>query len=623
MRIVSFTPIPEDVEEFGLVHVRFERLGALIVLAGPNGGGKSRVLQLLQHTNGAAGGDRHSARKNSVQARDDYGRVISEHEKGRRSDSADEVARWREEVRTSEQRLSRLDAIKLDQDVRSLNIVSLVPKDLALDDPLNLAPNDALSRARRANNVGVDTLARDALSYIQTAQNRQREATNPEPAGTTEERAKAVEDYRTLSQLIEDLLLTKLTRSVNGEAMLFGRTLGNSRLSDGQKVLLQLAVAVHPSHDDSALVVHMDEPENHLHPAALIFVLDRVRKALPHAQIWVATHSVPLLAHLYAQSPDSLHFVSDGSVTFAGTKPQVVLKGLLGDEEEQAKLLTFLDLPHAVAATQFAAACLQSPTVAEHRTNDAQVNQIRELILRGAKPGRIKLLDLGAGKGRLLGGLAEIEGAHEMFDYVALDTAEDDRSACERQIDLVYGNHTHRWYFDRDALFAHHGEHAFDVVVMCNVLHEIDPSRWLTVVGPDGVVVAALASHGKLLVVEDLRIPVGELPNASGFFLLNTVHLQKLFNADQAPNSQAIVSADAKNDDRLKAHVIPTGYVARADADSRKRAVQALQATAERRLIELRSTPDPSYSAGHLHSLWSQQYTNCGLFLGTIGSQGS
>jgi hypothetical protein len=224
-----------------------------------------------------------------------------------------------------------LSSFSLDEEVDRINVVNFVPKRVDLVDPRSISPVEMSNRAERARATGVDTLWETALSYVQQQQNRNWEATHPDFGGATDEQKTSIASYSLLKSLIEALLGTRLLRTVNGEATLFDKPMALSNLSDGQRILLQLAVAVHPAHDDTGIVLAMDEPENHLHPAALISILDRIRLALPNTQIWIATHSVPLLAHLYDKQPDCLHFVDQGSVTYAGTKPQLVLKGLVGD----------------------------------------------------------------------------------------------------------------------------------------------------------------------------------------------------------------------------------------------------------------------------------------------------
>ena len=45
--------------------------------------------------------------------------------------------------------------------------------------------------------------------------------------------------------LIESFLKAKISRSIDADATLFGKPLADAGLSDGQKILIQLAVALH------------------------------------------------------------------------------------------------------------------------------------------------------------------------------------------------------------------------------------------------------------------------------------------------------------------------------------------------------------------------------------------
>jgi predicted ATPase/SAM-dependent methyltransferase len=618
MRITSFVPSKEALDALGLENVRLSKLGQLVVLAGPNGGGKSRILQLLQQS-ATAEQNRIEARRNYKQQVKDHENALQQNALGNQPVEPHVLDVWRATVISGKAGLARLEAIVLETEVEMIRVVNFVPKRLNLQDPADLPRRELLNRAERAKNTGMDHLSEDALAYIQNKQDRWYEVTHPNFVGS-DARIQIENEYHTLIRLIRALLGTELSRSADSEALLFGKPLGSCSLSDGQKVLLQFIVAVHPTHNDDALVLVMDEPENHLHPSALIAALERIQSALPRAQLWIATHSVPLLAHLYAREPDSLHFVERGTVTFAGTKPEIVLKGLLGDEDEQAKLLNFIDLPRSLASSRFAAACLVEPAVAEHHPGDVQLQQIRTIVTESrVDGGPLRILDFGAGKGRLLAGLVG-DSAHTVgdIDYVAFDSSFSNKGACERQLSETYGSAERRWYSDPDKLFADHGEGTFDVVVMCNVLHEINPDDWLSILGDSGIVHKALSKRGALLIIEDLRVPVGELPNSRGFFLLDTIHLQKLFDVAHGPADTAIRSHDARGDDRLKAHVVSKDLVGRANRGSRIEAIKALQETSGRRLKELRAAGDNSFKAGQLYGLWSQQYTSCALYLQVI-----
>ena len=127
------------------------------------------------------------------------------------------------------------------------------------------------------------------------------------------------DSYKKLVDLIELLLKTTLGRSIDGDATLFGKPLALANLSDGQKVLIQLAVALHAQNGKlDNTVFLLDEPENHLHPSALIEFLDALELVAPSAQFWIATHSVPLLAHIANKEPMAIWYVEDGAISNAG-----------------------------------------------------------------------------------------------------------------------------------------------------------------------------------------------------------------------------------------------------------------------------------------------------------------
>jgi len=130
-------------------------------------------------------------------------------------------------------------------------------------------------------------------------------------------------------------LNTKLDRDKNGDATLFQRRLGDTRLSDGQKILLQFCVALYSQKKSlDELILFLDEPENHLHPEALIEVVDKIIASVTNGQVWIATHSINLLAHF---DPSCIYYMEDGVLRYSGNVPHQVLTGLLGSEDEISK----------------------------------------------------------------------------------------------------------------------------------------------------------------------------------------------------------------------------------------------------------------------------------------------
>jgi ABC-type multidrug transport system ATPase subunit len=211
-----------------------------------------------------------------------------------------------------------------------------------------------------------------------------------------------------------------LDRDENGDATLFNFRLGDAKLSDGQKILLQFCMAIYSKETKiSDLILMLDEPENHLHPEALVGPIDRLVGAVNNGQIWIATHSINLLAHF---DPSNIWYIEEGKVSYAGNKPKTVLDGLLGREDEIHKLSNFLSLPALMATNQFAFECLFEPQSVSTGNDDPQTNQIIASINSLIDGNNIVIvLDFGAGKGRLLSTIRELNSENDTDTKTWLD----------------------------------------------------------------------------------------------------------------------------------------------------------------------------------------------------------
>jgi chemotaxis methyl-accepting protein methylase len=79
-------------------------------------------------------------------------------------------------------------------------------------------------------------------------------------------------------------------------------------------------------------------------------------------------------------------------------------------------------------------------------------------------------------------------------------------------------NSEKKYYNEYTKLISDHAEGTFDVIIMCNVLHEIDTKDWLKLFRKDGLISSLLSKKGLLLLVEDQQIPTGEKAYQKGFF---------------------------------------------------------------------------------------------------------
>lgn len=616
MLITKFIAPADEVSDAGLQAISMDRLGKFVALTGKNGAGKSRVLAkldqyIIQRNQIFSVIDNHRQNIVNYQAAIDSNPPESPHQSG-----------WKNGLTQSQQQLI-FATERVFSTTTTLGVLPFVPKQLNLTDAKGFNKNQLQQYAEQAKNPGLGAFESLCFAHIEKTQERNWNASHQDATQEPSEIAATKDSYTKLVALIEELLKTKLGRSIDGDATLFGMPLAQANLSDGQKVLIQLAVALHAQNGKlDNTVFLLDEPENHLHPSALIEFLDALELVAPSAQFWIATHSVPLLAHIANKEPMSIWYVEEGAISNAGSKPEKVLQGLLGNDAQIANLNNFSCLPAQYAALTFAAESLFPPKTIGGGVGDPQVAQIGGMLsFDESQP--ITVLDYGAGKSRLLAGLdalANDQGKElkNCLDYFAFDFSDADKPHSEAAIAAVYGSAVNKHFLNEDAYFSSKDNGTIDVVVMCNVLHEISAHGWLTLFGVRSLINRALKDNGTLLIVEDQRIPTGEKAHQFGFLVFDTAHLKTLFSIKEADISAGLFrSQDHRGDGRLKAHWIGKELLPRMTSDTRKQAIDELIETAKTQIHQLRNAA-PDYKVGQLHGFWTQQLANAILVRETL-----
>lgn len=620
MLIQKFILPLAEVSDLGLKAINMNRLGRFVALAGKNGAGKSRILTRLA----ACVDERAKRMSNLTFLRQAIGNAESAI---RQNPTSDLRSQWDRSLADYKWQLTvTLEQVVADESLGEFKAIHYVPKKLDLLDPRKSHLGALVSGFNQAKTLGLQGYEQYCLLYIQQLQERCWNAEHPSFSGSAAEKTEAVLDFQTFQSNVKQLLGVEFHRNLNGELTLFDKPVAEAGLSDGQKVILQLCVALHAQHGElDKTVFLLDEPENHLHPSAVIDLVKSLYEATTNAQIWIATHSVPLLAYIASEEPMSLWYVENGEVQNAGRRPQLVLQGLLGDDERIGQLNAFSGLPAQLASINYAVESLLSPQVIADGSGDDQVVQIRKML--PLADGRTNVpptvLDYGAGKGRLLDGLAACIGGEGgqlsgLIDYVAYDAYEADCEACKRVI-AAHFPHAEHTYFNRpEEFFGKRNRESVDAVVMCNVLHEISPNDWLGLFSPLSLVVKSLKASGYLMLVEDQRIPVGEKAHKYGFLVLDTCHLKTLFAVTAADGKDLFGFTDARGDGRLKAHFIAKSLLTRITAESITAAIEELRTTAKDEITRIRALA-PHYANGQLNGFWTQQFANASLFLAEKG----
>lgn len=623
MRIIEVN-IPSDIAGVGLSDIKMKRLGQVVLLAGKNGAGKSRIIESIQ---------KHLKEKPTSNDIIRYKDVLEgvpnviKNYQNAMSDSnttenqkrnLEKAIRNQEKALESAQTKLEWNYITTDSedaDIEKYEGLKYNPSEEKLRNPNSENRGAIRNQAEKAKIVGLNNIHNTALCKIQNVQDKWYEVTHPNSTATQEEEDYLIAEYSKLELYIKTFLNTNLGRNVDADATIFGLPIGEAMLSDGQTALLKYCIALY-AHGGSLdnTILFMDEPEKSLHPLAIIELVDKIKECVPNGQIWIATHSLPLLAHF---DPNSIWYVEDGSVSHAGKIPEKVLESLLGDEDERGKLLDFISLPSILALNRHAYESLLPPQVVDTGKEDPQTTQIGTLISEAIqKNGKVKILDFGAGKGRLLSNYIEnnqenLEDLKVKLDYIAYDEYDSDKDDCTNNISELYGSADKRYFNKLDDLLSVHDKESFDIVVMCNVLHEIDVRHWRQLFEENGKINQLLADNGYLLLVEDQEMPVGEKAYQKGFLVLNTVELKELFSIEGE------IECNRKYDGRLTAHAIPKSSLSNITTDTIKAAVTSVNKKACDKIMAIRSE-DTSYKNGQKHGFWVEQLANSQLILNEI-----
>ena len=508
--------------------------------------------------------------------------------------------------------------IIIDDHQKNISVIDFVPNRIELEDWTNQTEQSWIQRASQATTIGVSNLYLATIPLIQKVTKTWFNSTHPMTEISQEEIDTATANYERLQSIIQSFIGTKIGLNQDGHSTLFGKPIAQAQLSAGQRVLLQLCVAIFAQGGNlENYIIFMDEPENHLHPSAVIDLLDTIKEHNPNGQIWIATHSIPLLSHF---DSSSLWFVENNTVKHSGKKPELVLRSLLGDEDRIQKLRDFTSLPSELARNRFTFECLCPPQVVETDSSDPQSNQLNEqLKIIWNEKVSINLLDFGAGKGRMIANLTDYETVtQETLNYHAFEPFDTDKDYCLKNISLCYDDAENRYHTKIESLRTKVDDNYFDVVVLSNVLHEIPYSQWYSIFSDIKVL---LKEDGYLLLIEDCLIPIGELPHSNGFIVFNTLHLKKLF---KIPSTEAnFIAHDARFDSleqrgRLMAHLVPQAYLTNISTETIKEALKELKQSAKTEIQKIRKE-STSYSNGLAHGFWIQQLANADLCLQELG----
>lgn len=271
-----------------------------------------------------------------------------------------------------------------------------------------------------------------------------------------------------------------------------------NQASPGERNLFYMSIflaALTTHRPNGRLVIILDEPELHMHASKVTAFIDLIEQELPNAALWVATHSIHLIPRF---TFDEMIFIEDGKVIQRNSGIyRRIFDSIIGSSsaiEEFMRDLTEWEM------CCFISECFTQPPKTVNSKNDQQTQKICKVVqelFNVVKEGEaLKILDFGAGKGRIGSALDELDSGR--IEYYTYDLT-----------DKEYNKHIKN-------KIKHHKEHyvnlndikiEFNAVLLVNVLHEIPPTNWVSVFAEINKI---LVGRGVLILCEALTLTSGE-----------------------------------------------------------------------------------------------------------------
>lgn len=293
--------------------------------------------------------------------------------------------------------------------------------------------------------------------------------------------------------------------------------------SPGQKTLFAYAILffyldTNSKTNINECVIIIDEPEKHLHPEAQIALINALKSIiLKSGQLWIATHSIHILAHL--EYDEILMVKDDEIIPPSRTTPGNSFNDLMGIDDHITELISFINSISEWAYGNFMLQCFKQPDVIfDINTNDPQFKLFKDFLIDKTS---IKLLDFGAGKGRIGYTLQEDEDISKKIKYYAFEPDKSNYGLLNNVPNLE------SLYSDIENI----PENNFDCILLCNVLHEINPKEWVNVFIN---IKKILNDNGYLIIIEDRFLPKGETAHEFGYLILGTNETRILLNSENS-----------------------------------------------------------------------------------------
>jgi ABC-type lipoprotein export system ATPase subunit len=562
-----------------LVSIDMPRLSDVVIVAGPNGSGKSRTLGLLRHIVGVA--------------RASWPNLSS--------------------IPEGTEDGSFLRCIDLETDLRPV-WVNIAPVAPTIKQVAAATHGDFEAASKRLEQSFGQFEENNELAAVMAKRcfDENWDATHQHSTLDQGRKKTLMKRWADWCTLVQSLLRKEMRGDSLRQVYIGNHSIDDAirYFSEGERRLFALSATLACANTaNQRRVIICDEPESHLHPEAAVEVLTKIRDGLPEDQLWIATHSLPIIAAL---GWENVWTATNGKVSFSGRNTERILDGLLGGHDNQSRLRALIDEPSKAALAKFAADALSEPRMAATSSTDPQYSSLAQATSASTPA---KVLDWGAGSGRLAYWISgQPDHVRDQFDYFALETHDSSGTECLRNLVRIHDDAKNRLFRSVNALRTSNQFGKFDFVVLANVLHEIPIIEWQQTFKD---ICAALNASGRLLILEDIQMPVGELPNREGFLLLTASACRLLFK-DASNQITELLSKDARYSDRLKCYSVPRQCVDLVDVSSIRNAITAIKDHSLYEVARLRSAAQTDYKSGAAHGLNLCLFANANLALDRI-----
>ena len=459
-------------------------------------------------------------------------------------------------------------------------------------------------------------LERDTAGFLQGLNDQQMAKSK-----TLNRRRQRINDF------LQEQLGRKLIYDQGGQIALSSRdgvrpplTLADAigEMSPGERSILYFALGILCVESDSDtcqnFVLLLDEPENHLHPKALMSLIKEAKKICGgrgHCYTLVASHSVFLIPLFKFEE---LILIRNGKIDrpTAGVYASAY-DVLIGDPSDDGGLQQMLGSISRWCFGDYLSQCLCPPTVSGRAKADdpefKKLVQALDPLVSSGKP--IRLLDYGGGSGRIAKCMQLrfwenpkdplIERLlYDIYDpHLISEEDLPDEPWMKRRFDGKKGNSP--------------PPKSYDLVVLFNVLHEVDVTKWADTLN---YIFDLMNEHGVLVFGERMVLSQGERPyGKSGYLVLRQKELSALFGDH---NVEELLLGEDRKDPTICCVIRPSGV--QVTKTNITEAIKALQTRSWKMIHDSIDNRTDARQARE-YAFYCQQYINTEHALGLLAKE--